>query len=96
MQTSEKLVLYTMSYATIFNYAVILSLLAYNQTNFTDYSGLALRFGLGAFISIFSSIFIIRNHIEQKQLLKTTFIKIAIAHIPTIIGLIFSFLYIFD
>ena len=96
MKRNEKLILYAMSYATIFNYTVILSLLAYNQTSFTDYSGLALRFGVGAFISVFSSILIIRNHMDQKKQLEKTMIKLAIAHIPTIIGLVLSFLYIFN
>lgn len=96
VKPNEKIILYAMSYLTVFNYVILLSILAYTQTNFTDYTGLALRFSIGALISIVSSIIIIRNHVEQKQILKITMIKLAIAHLPTIIGVGLSLLYLLN
>ena len=92
MQRNERLIFYAVAYMTVFNYALIISLIAFSRTTFTDYTGLVLRFGIGAFISILFSILIIRNHRYLKKGFTSTLIKLAIAHVPTLIGLALSFI----
>jgi hypothetical protein len=92
MRKNESLIFYAVAYMTVFNYALILALIAFNRDTFTDYTGLVLRFGIGAVISIFFSILIIRNHRYLKKDFTSTLIKLAIAHVPTLIGLALSFI----
>ena len=92
MRKNESLIFYAVAYITVFNYAIILALIALSRTTFTDYTGLVLRFGIGAVISIFFSILIIRNHRYLKKDFTSTLIKLAIAHVPTLIGLALSFI----
>lgn len=92
MQKNERLIFYAVAYMTVFNYAVILTLIAFSRTTFTDYTGLVLRFGIGALISIFFSILTIRNHRYLKRDFTSTLIRLSIAHVPTLIGLVLSFL----
>ncbi|AUD62185.1 hypothetical protein BK010_00680 [Tenericutes bacterium MO-XQ] len=92
MRKNESLIFYAVAYMTIFNYGLILTLIALSRTTFTDYTGLVLRFGIGAIISIFFSILIIRSHRYLKKDFTSTLIKLAIAHVPTVIGLVLSFM----
>ncbi len=92
MRKNESLIFYAVAYMTIFNYGFILTLIALSRTTFTDYTGLVLRFGIGAVISIFFSILIIRSHRYLKKDFTSTLIKLAIAHLPTVIGLVLSFI----
>lgn len=92
MRKNERLIFYAVAYMTVFNYALILTLIAFNRDTFTDYTGLVLRFGIGALISIFFSILIIRNHRYLKKEFTSTLIKLSIAHIPVLIGLALSFI----
>jgi len=92
MRKNESLIFYAVAYMTIFNYGLILTLIALSRTTFTDYTDLVLRFGIGAVISIFFSILIIRSHRYLKKDFTSTLIKLAIAHVPTLIGLALSFM----
>jgi len=92
MQKNERLIFYAVAYMTVFNYTLILVILAFNKTSFTDYTGLILRFGVGALLSIFFSILIIRNHKYFKKDFTSTLIKLAIAHVPTLIGLVLGYI----
>ena len=92
MRKNESLIFYAVAYMTVFNYTLILALIAFNKTTFTDYSALVLRFGVGAFLSVFFSILIIRAHKYLKKDFSSTLIKLAIAHVPTLIGLALSFI----
>lgn len=92
MRKNERLIFYAVAYMTVFNYALILTFIAFSRTTFTDYTGLVLRFGIGAIISIFFSIIIIRNHSYLERDFTSTLIKLAVAHVPTLIGLALSFI----
>lgn len=90
----QKLVMISVSYITIFCYAIILVFLVSLQDNFTRTNDIIIGFGIGAIISIVSSTFIIKNALENQKIFSYTLIKLAIAHIPTVLGLIYAYLII--
>lgn len=94
MQKNQRLIFYAVAYMTIINYALVLALIAYYTDTFSNYTGLVLRFGIGAFLSIFFSILIIRDHKYSKKDFTSTLIKLTIAHVPALIGLALSFILI--
>jgi hypothetical protein len=91
---SQKLVMISASYVTIFWYAIILLLLISMQDNFTRTNDVIIGFGIGAIISVVSSTFIIRKALENQINFSYTLVKLAIAHIPAIIGLVYAYLII--
>jgi F0F1-type ATP synthase membrane subunit c/vacuolar-type H+-ATPase subunit K len=93
---NQKVVMYAIAYADTFVYAILLWSLVMNQATFTKVNEMIVIFGIGALISTFASFLIIRQASQHQQNFVKTLIYLAIAHIPSVTGLLLSIIFIFS
>ncbi|QVK16897.1 hypothetical protein KHQ81_08260 [Mycoplasmatota bacterium] len=91
----KKILFYSAAYMTNVNYLIILILLSvYIEVDKDLYLTLTL-WGVPALISILSSYFIIRKNILNNLSREHGILRITIAHVPSLLGLIVAFIYLF-
>ena len=91
-KNNEKIIMFSIAFITIFNYALILFVMTQTITSFNAYHQLFLRFGVGAAISIVSSMYLIKSHLREPQTFSKIIIKLSVAHVPAVLGLILALL----
>ncbi len=90
LKRKQKIVMYTVAYLDTFVYALLLWALIKQYEYFTNINMLILIFSIGANISIVASSIIIRNHYTNERPFVKTLISLAIAHVPSVTGLLIS------
>ncbi len=88
---AAKIIYFSIAYGTIFCYLVIVLLILANDLN-SNYVIILLSFLIPAAFSIFFSTIILRKSLENESDVTLTIVKLAIAHVPTIFGLIAFFI----
>jgi len=92
----QKKVLYSIAYVDTLVYAVLLWMTVSRFETFTRINELILIFGIGALISTVASFLIIRHASLNKQKFMKTLIFLGIAHVPSVTGLVLSFMFLFS
>jgi glucose dehydrogenase len=96
LKRKQKIVMYTVAYVDTLIYAILLWSVVMQYENFTNINMLILIFGIGALISTVASSIIIRNHYTNERPFVKTLISLAIAHVPSVTGLLLSIILLSD
>jgi hypothetical protein len=92
VQLRQKIVMISLAYVSIVQYALILGILMYAMNRFDIVNEVMLIFGIASIISIIISIIIMRTYQQDDVPFVKILLRLASAHIPAITGFVIALL----
>lgn len=90
MALRQKIVMFSLAYLTIIQYALILGVLMYAMDRFDILQSVIFIFGSTSLVSIVISIITTRAYHQEEIPFVKVFLRLAAAHIPAISGFVIS------